>query len=910
MSLETFPPALWLIPLALLAIVGLIFLLARRWQSAAEGDLKALRSALRQFHSGRRQIEAAAGAYSENDPEPYRSQAAGLRRLLTAISRRAELLERRYIDLHQQALDLKGSRWRALFGAPHAWYTLRKEIARLQADLTQAYTLLEQAAGLEKSLENLSWEVALQVRQLQQELNSLSQVLAELRARNMYGDTFEAALQQEKEFQVALSQVPRPYLEADQAELLQGDSKESTARAYEIMELHRAPLAALLENGRLWQTQLQTAQGNVGVMRRALDELEAALKDLPPRLDAAEEGSQRRQLEVIAQNLQEALSRLEVESLPLVAAEAERVAQNAQETSQRLAQARLELVELDRSLSELMEGFRQLSLLLATFGAKSTHPVKWETSLEQLTQLNRGANSLINTRQPRTPAVGGADLASLAQIAAEGKALVRRCEAIGLAHTDLLALLESPELSQLPKWIQTARQPAGQASQYAPENWPRSDSLASLPAEIEDLAQSAQRLVSGDRSEPISELEIDERLEETRQLASDYRKLAARLETVRSRLEQLQRAEEMAQERLEDLGKTLNQIQLIVNSNPFLSNLASQEIDQLTSAIQKNRADLADRQRGSVEKKLRQSADLAARAESSANRWLEQLAKENRELVRELAGVLSELDAIAPLEDPAVAEVRRLLSSEGRHANEANEALEGRSRLALSETILELKSRSAFWQECRAAQQKLESLRQLIESYREASFQRDKSHQLLGPASARQRTKRAWPPSSFSPQAELQELEAIDQQWGSLKAHGGRAISLVAQFGGLSNRYQALAEKARQNAERAAQEGAQIEQLEAAIAERAELWQSLLDQHRDNPLASQELHELLDSIDQEQDRIRRGYLQGDLDYAQVLQALKALERKVRFYQVALDDEHALDASGRVTRRRHSEREQE
>jgi hypothetical protein len=170
--------------------------------------------------------------------------------------------------------------------------------------------------------------------------------------------------------------------------------------------------------------------------------------------------------------------------------------------------------------------------------------------------------------------------------------------------------------------------------------------------------------------------------------------------------------------------------------------------------------------------------------------------------------------------------------------------------------------------------------------------------------------KRAWPPTSFSPQAELQELEAIDQQWASLKAQGGRAISLVAQFAGLSNRYQALAEKARQNAERAAQEAAQIDQLEAAIAERAELWQSLLEQHRDNPLASQELQELLDSIDQEQHRIRRDYLQGDLDYAQVLQALKALDRKVRFYQVALDDEHALDASGHVTRRRHSERERE
>ena len=40
-----------------------------------------------------------------------------------------------------------------------------------------------------------------------------------------------------------------------------------------------------------------------------------------------------------------------------------------------------------------------------------------------------------------------------------------------------------------------------------------------------------------------------------------------------------------------------------------------------------------------------------------------------------------------------------------------------------------------------------------------------------------------------------------------------------------------------------------------------------------------------------------------LDYSQVMAALKDLYRKVRFYQVALEAGHAVDALGNIQRRR-------
>jgi chromosome segregation ATPase len=199
-------------------------------------------------------------------------------------------------------------------------------------------------------------------------------------------------------------------------------------------------------------------------------------------------------------------------------------------------------------------------------------------------------------------------------------------------------------------------------------------------------------------------------------------------------------------------------------------------------------------------------------------------------------------------------------------------------------------------------------VRQLVETYEEASYQRQNTHKLLSQASTWDGQKRSWPPTSATLEAETREMEKIEQQFQTLKEQGGKAIGLVAQFSNLSTRCQTLAERLRQSAGRAAQDQSQVEDLETSINDLASPWQDRLAEYRENPDASLEIHELLNSVDAEMKRIRNEYARGKLEYNQVLLALRTLQRKVRFYQVALDDEHAVDASGRVTRRRQSERE--
>jgi len=907
-SLDFSSLILWLAPLLLFVLLGGLFMLGRYLQSRAQGGLKRLRSQMRRFQAERKQLELAAGAYSVNDPEPYRSQVANLRQRQAILRRQSEQLERQHVVLHQQAASLGANRLLALLGAPYQWYVLCHEIASQEASITRANLLLEQAVQSETLLRGLSWETARQARETTRCQQNVSRALNELRSFDLYGDTFEAAVEQEQQILVALAQIPRAYLEADERTLGEQADKEATARVYEIVRLNRPRLDQLLKDSRAWQTQYQATRSGLKNMRQALDELDQTLSSLPAELDASEAQTRDQQYEMIAQNLQATLARLEVESMALVLQEANKITQFTRQENQAQRAARRELAALETLQQELASGFHEISLQLAVLGAKSIHPIKWETSLEELAQLNRQANKLASSRKPRIPAEVSADLATATQLRSAQNELARRGLEIGQQHADLLALLDSPLIRRanaaLPKWLEKTRQLVEQASRFAAENWSRADGMESLPAQVQALAESAARLVLGDLAEPVSELELTAWLNETRQLIQDYSLLRERCEAIRQRLDDLQRSQTLAEEQLGELAKVLSQIQLVVGSNPFLAGRAAQEIERQLGGIQAVQSELAQPQNGSLVKKVRQVGDLASRIDGLGNHWLNQLNKDIQEQAQEMAVELARLDAITRLEDASVAEARRLLAV----GSAARNGTAGRSRLDLPELALELKQRSEFWQECLAAQKALENVRQLVDTYAETSYQRQAARELLAQASAWNGTKRSWPPSSATMEAEQKEMDKIEGQLRALQEQGGKAIGLVAQFSNLSTRYQTLAERLRQNAGRAAQEQSQVEDLETSLNDLASPWQERLSEYRDNPEASLEIRALLDSIDQGMKDIRRQYQQGALEYPQVLQALRALQKKVRYYQAALDDEHAIDASGRVTRRRQSERE--
>jgi len=902
-----FSTGIWLVPLILFAVLGGLYLLSRYLRSKSLEELKQFRTKWRRFQSSRREVELAAQSFSSDEPEPYRTRLKGLFTQLDQMNRQADRLERQHIVLQQCASNLACRRWRTILGAPFFWYLLHRDVSRAMRELEETQRALDAASQVEQTMNQLGWEVAQQVRETLQLQYKVRQSMDFLRERKIQGEEFEAATRLEEQTRIALAQIPGCFSSGEEAEVLAKADTGSIALAHQTLDSARPALARLLAQAEACEKGYTETAEKVSAMRRMLDNLDRTLESLPSSLDVAPYKKQWDQLCVISQSLQATLSRLEIESMTLVAQEAVRTTQVAQETGNRLKRARREVEILEDLLDGLSTGFKELSLRMATLGAKSVHPVVWSQSLETLNDLNRQTNQLAAANAPgvgqktRTPEEVSQNLALTTRLSAQQKNLTRYCTHIEESHQELLDLLASVELSQLGEWLQNAHLLVKQVNSYAAENWGRADAIAELPSEVETLTGDADRLVLSDQSEPISEAGLDLRLDETRQLTEKSQKLQKRVENVKTRLAGIKSVEELSQGRLEGAQSALNQIASIFRGNQFLTELAGQEVNRLLDQIQKSLDELAQFQRGVVEKKARQAAALVARIEQSANQWLDRLNQQIRIVDRDLSASLAELDAIVSLDEAPLEQARRLVSSS---LSPGAEDHPGKSRFGLNEVIGELKKRSDYWQTCAAATQALQEVKDsILPEYQEASRLREQVQTALKGATTRARRMRgAWPPSVTTSDAELQELEKVEEQWKAMKGNHARAASLAAHLNKLSARYRNLSERIDQNAGRVAQEQLQVEKLELEIHDMAQYWENLMNVYRENPVVASEIDDLLSSLDREQAEIRKEYRQGEVTYDQVLQDLKSLHNRVRHFQAALDEERALEYGGAIRSR--------
>ena len=900
-SLSLLQTGVWLIPLILTATIAGLYFLVRRWRQRSEGDLKSLRGRLRQLQGTLRQVQISAQDNTIEDPEPYGSLAAKLHANLEQLGQQLVKLEYEHVGLRERFQRLSANRWQSLVGAPYLWFELRKDIANLSSLLEEGQTALTNAGELESKLDRLGWYVALQARQARQVFDQVRERMDDLRDRRIQGETIDQAGQQVEEIHNMLVQIPSYFLVADESNLLEQADKESITRVHEITLAAQPALEELRSQAMGWQEMFAKTSEKVTRMSQVVDGVEYSLDRVPSEVQVSQVKARFESIKVVARTLRDSLSRLEIDNMELVAQEAERIANSAHEIETSLKRAGEQQATLEIVIEEYTGGLKSLSMQFASLGTRSTHPVIWGPSVATLTELNRAANEIGPPKKMRTPEQIKKDLVQAARLNSRQKELGEYCQSVEAQHRELVGLLAETQLSQMDRWLEDAQELARQTGQYAPENWPRGDSVASLPGEIDDLTQLSKSLLPKSHGQSIRESELSEQLQSTRELLEQQQKLQKRLENIRARLAELKEGEKEAQENLKTVQTVLNQIAHVVRSNSFLSDVAGKELEQLQADIQGALGDFQERQRGAMDKKVRQTNAITAKAEQSANRWLDQLAKEGQKGSETISTALAALDKIAMLDESAVADGRRLLAAGQSHQARAYAGL---SRFRLEELVAEFKSRSDYWQACTAVASALSDvLGPVMGSYQDAEQSRQETQDLLARVSTWLQQNRDWPPTSISLKSEQSELERLEEQWSALKGRPQKAINLVQQLGNLSAKYQTLAAKINQSAERAEHEQGQIEGVELDINEAAQLWQNHWYTYREYPEISQEIRDLLDGIDHELAQIRRYYKQKTSDYQQVLQAMKNLYRKVRYYQVALDEEHAIDYSGQVHTKR-------
>jgi chromosome segregation ATPase len=886
---------LLLVLIFIFVVIGVLFLLIHYWQHKTERDIKKARREIRRLQSEHQLLTFETQIYSSEDPEPYGVQAASLATHLEVTYSQIQDLLRQYASLNEKTRQRDSKRWRRAIHAPYFWYQLRQDVASLNNNLASVGTSLDSAMDFKQAFRKLEWQIALQARDVNQLQLQLFTLLDSLRAKNLQGDSLETAVREAENCNSALAQIPNYLTSASQKTVHERADKETIIKAYAILSETQPKLEEMLTQVQSWENQYSNVVEKVLLMRGTVSSVEGTLKSIPAELMLSSNKTQFDQIKVVSQNLNATISKLEVEKMDQVAGEASRLNQTALDMDDQLTKLRRGFEYLSSAILELSTSLKRESQHFTALGTAPVYPIAWESSVDTLSGINMQAAKVGSINKTRVPKQVEEDLGQAARLNTEIKTLTQYRQQIETQHSELTAILATPEFQQVDEWLGYAQQIAERTQHFSPENWERGEAVSNLPPDLVELEKEILRLVPDSVLVPVEETDITALLENTRSLASSYEKMRARVERVRDRLEVIQKKEKSSQEQLLEVQTALYQIKYVIKSNSHLSNIATREYDRLQKDHKKLDEGLKDREHGFVDKKAKRVETLTARIEHTGNHWLEEIDTDIETKTNLISESLNTLDSIAFLEENAVESARQLISS-GLVSSQEEDV--DKVSLPLTDLPAELKRRSDTWQTCSATIRALEDVEKpVVETFNEANQNRQKAKHQYKKLNALLRGKQKWPPTSVSLAPARQELDLIEKNWVVLKKESSRAISIVAQLGSLSAKYQRLETTLRQETERAAHEQAQIAGLEAEFDELAKIWLGLRKMYRDKPLAKEGIKELLAEMNHEWNQTKRGYKQGESDYNEILQALGSLVAKARSAHVMIDHDHLIDVNG-------------
>jgi hypothetical protein len=904
---------IWLIPLVLAATIAGLFLLARLLRLNTLKALKDARSEIRHTAGRLKQVSAQAADHATAGAEPYRGRTSALQEQLVRLDGQVTALNRQLVQIQEEMSQLSKRGGLELFGRAYFIYLLRgraDELRRAAMDLNAPVTEAKKAA---EALGGIAWEVAQEARRGRDMLLQAQRSLEGLAGRNVQGEALDVARAQLEPVHEDLQDIPALFLQGSMTQVQREADKADVVHVYAILREVMPGLEQILAIAREWERQYRDALEAVNQLRQQLANSEGLLLDVPSGLDLAAQQKALENLQIIARNLQATMGRLEVESLGTLAAEARRMLAAGQDLENQLRRARQELTSLQAALPALQKELQEVSLLFANLATSPIRPVAWGESKAHLTSLSRLVNSLEPARKPRSPEKLHQDLETARQARQQLLELSANCRATTEQHAELELILSDPALAGWQGWMSKAQALAERASTYAVENWPRQDNVSSFASDLVALEAVLDEVMPGqgagpstpgavqrlpNPSVPVQETELAQVVVEARQAQQAFNGQRVRAANIQARLVELQDMEKSTRLSLETALGLLQQAQLLVKSNDFLNTLASSDAIKLHTEMSALHNELRQREYGSLEKKVRAAQTVVIKAQSSCGGWVDKLGTAIQEQNRTLSQTISELETIAPLDEPAVYQGRELLgagpSFSGRFSPVQGEG-------AFEALLAEMKRRCDHWGRLSAGRRALDEIAQpVIENYQAALNNRQFASERLEEVKNR---LRGWPPASTSLKDESAEFARLEEQWQSLRKQRVRGISLASQVGGMAARYLALGEGLQKVAERAAEDQNQVVGREDEYQEYNQLWRGLARTYADNPLASSEIEGLLGKAERDYTSIKNGWKQQTLGYPQVLKAFDLLVRSLRLGLIAIDDNHSVDVHGRVTRRR-------
>ena len=888
---------LLLIPL-LLFIAGLIFyLLVRSWRTKTRRDLNRSQKDLRRLRNERNLIRSDLDNFSDQEPEPYGSQLSVTRGQLSEVSEGIKKLERSYISINERIRGLESRGAVSVFKNPTSWRSFYREVQDLRQDVSEIGKSLAAAQETQTALHEIAWATACEVRTVNPRLEEVRADLDLLHTKNLSGPLLDSAFYEIESIQARIAAIPVYFLSNEKSVVIQDANKSEVVEAHNTLDELNSNLDELSRRAQEWEEQYERMQTALSKMGVDVGELETLISDMPPDLQLSQEKAQYEGSMAVSQNLAASAAHSLIEELETTAKEANQVSRSSRELSAKLGKAKREFNHLALAIETTTRKLEAVSEKMADLATREIYPVAWEASTGKLSDIKSRSTEIGGITKERRIGDISQDLRTCARLNSSLDSLFEHVQSIQSEHVKLEKIFSGAEYQGVDTWLADAHQTVRQAQEFAAENWPRTESVSSLPEDLLDLEKELLRLVPDTVPQPLLETGLGTLLADSREMDAGYREMRLRISSVARRLEEIQEIEKTAKNRLESASGALSQVRYIVRSNEFLSKIAGKDNERYLSEIKELEAGLQDRRAGSVESKLKRIDSALSRMETSLNKWLNQLKEAIDGKVNLIKSSLEVLDKDLYLDENAVADARGLIH---KAADASRDSLGTKGRYPIEKIPNHLKRSNDIWQNAAAvlgAFQEVES--PVLESYREASHHRENARRLYKDYVKLINKRTNWPPTTAEIKPYQSQYEGLESDWKSLRKQPSRAINLVAKLGGFSTRYQKLAVDLERQTVGAGQEIERVQELEDEISRLVRKWDNLRKSQRDNRDVSQAIRQLIDEAKKESDRIKHDFLRDEIDYEQVILDLGGLLSKIRSAQVPVDEENALNVDGKL-----------
>jgi hypothetical protein len=897
---------LWILAanvLFILVAYGLVVL----WRKQASAAIPKISQHIQELANQMDQLAGFLNAYNGIDKEPFFTPLEELQKEATGLDERVQSFLDTCRAFEAELARPPVNQFHEIINAPVIWFRRWRRASELHRESAEIDSQMAASEQRMQTIYELPWELATECRQANKEVAELLQTVQWLQGKGVRGITFQKVASQGPVIQQSLGSIPPIFFQAQKEDLLETVNLASTMLVFETLSSLRPALDRCLPQLREWRTNLEKAAAGYTELKQIGAGLRQSLSNPPPGLAVAPLQERLDQVAQMATEVNQRLTQPDADTLKNLAREVSQLRKVLQDTDQQYSRAGQLVAELRKALEELNAGLEKLSAQYQVLERSQNFPLVWDESAPALSELRQKLQALGPVQQPRSPEQVIQQRAQVDGLTGMYKRLAEKIPQAAVQHTGLLALLDSAEIRDGLTWLRKTNEMLDQAENYDQRNWPRKDSPQALPADLAQLEQLQTELAPLNRTTPVKESTLAQRLNDTQQLAALHKSLRTRVEGVRDRLAKMQVMEDQGKDMLTGSWAALEKVAILTESNELLEEIIGSELDQLGEEIRQSGNELNNHSQGEIDKKFQRILAQAEKNNQALNQWVARLNNAVMEEARQIHDRLIQLDAITRLDEPPVEDARALLQRDElnllRSAAPAGQSVVGRvaTRITQSESrpvynnleaLTELKRKNDLWQmlaSCRVALE--EKSTPLLAAHQDALQARSETRERFAEVAKHFPEKRAWPPNNQATLSENQVVQPIDEKWEALKKKSARTEVAILELGRLVQQYQHAAERAMQVLNRIQQDQERIQELEWQVDAVKQRWQAQMDPA--NSILRAGVQSLVSQSDSKLASIKQQYMRGTLSYEQSIQNLQLLYDELFSAQVPVDERNKI-----------------